>query len=136
MIYMETSALAKRYLGEAGSAQVISLFDQAAPWLYTSRVTYPEMLSLLRRAQRDRRLNAHDYLRQKRRFLREWEGFHIIEVTAESLGPAGRLIERHALRGFDAVHLCAALLLGRPDFACFDSRLQAAAQAEGLAVVP
>jgi hypothetical protein len=34
------------------------------------------------------------------------------------------------------VHLCAALWIGRPLFACFDTRLRAAAEAEGLTPVP
>lgn len=71
--------------------------------------------------------------------------FHIVEVTATSWAPsllppslAGveRIIEQHALRGFDAIHLCAALSLGTPEFACFDTRLRKAAEAEGLGVIP
>ena len=136
MVYIETSALAKRYLSEAESAQVDSIVERSSPEIYTSRITYAEILSLLARALRDRRFSPKDYEYQKRRFWQEWDGFHIVEVTAECLRPADRLVERYPLRGFDAVHLCSALLLGTPDFACFDSRLNAAARAEGLAVIP
>jgi hypothetical protein len=52
------------------------------------------------------------------------------------LAPAEKLIETHGLRGFDAVHLCAALWIGKPLFACFDARLRAAAQSAGLTPVP
>lgn len=136
MIYFETSALAKRYIHEAETPQVDSIFEQDAQWLYTSRVTYAEVLSLLARALRDRRITNSRYLHDKRRFLLEWEGFHVVDVTAPSLVPAERLVERHVLRGFDTVHLSAALTLGRPDFACFDVRLQGAARAEGLTIIP
>lgn len=136
MVYIETSALAKRYVAEAESARVEAIIERAGPWLYTDRITYAEILSLLARSLRDRRMGRDDYRRQQRRFLRDWESLHLVELTAECLRPAGRIIERHQLRGFDAVHLCSALLLGAPEFACFDDRLKAAARAEGLAVIP
>ena len=136
MVYMETSALAKRYLSEAESAQVDSIVERSSPEIYTSRITYAEVLSLLARSLRDRRFSPRDYEHQKRRFRQEWDGFHIVEVTAECLLPAERLVERHPLRGLDAVQLCSALLLGRRDFARFDSRLNAAARAEDPPVIP
>ena len=53
---------------------------------------------------------------------------------------AADLAKRHALRGFDAVHLSAALRLATRDqltlaFSSFDDRLNQAARAEGLAVM-
>lgn len=136
MVYLETSALAKLYIVEAESTQVESLVERRQPWLYTSRVTYAEVLSLLARCLREKRIGHGDYGRQKRRFLRDWNALHIVELTAFCLAPVERVIETYALRGFDAVHLSSALLVGVPWFACFDSRLRKAAQAEGLAAVP
>jgi hypothetical protein len=51
------------------------------------------------------------------------------------------LVDRHALRGFDLIHLASALTLRErlgEDFlfACFDDRLLAAARAEGLHTYP
>ena len=136
MVYLETSALAKLYVVEAGSPDVVSLAERGRPWLYTSRVTYTEVLSLLARCFREGRIRRADYQRQKRTFLRDWANLHMVELTVGSLTPAERVIEQHALRGFDAIHLCSALLLGTPEFACFDTRLRRAAQTEGLAVLP
>ncbi len=136
MLYLETSALAKLYLLEAGSAEVARTIERSQPWLYTSRVTYPEVLSLLGRCVRERRISRVDYCRQKEVFLRNWTSLHVIELTASCLAPAERIIEQYALRGFDAVHLCCALTLGTPEFACFDARLRRAAKAEGLSLTP
>ena len=61
---------------------------------------------------------------------------HVVEVNREVLSPAEGFIEQHGLRGFDAVHLCCAIWIGKPVFACFDQRLREAARAEGLRVVP
>ena len=60
----------------------------------------------------------------------------VVELTAEVLSEAARLIERHGLRGLDAIHLCSALWIGQPSFACFNDRLRIAAVAEGLPLAP
>ncbi len=132
MLYLDSSALAKLYLVEPESRSVEKMLHDNSPWIATSRVTYAEMFSVLARCQRDRRITPASYQTQKKSFLSEWNTFHIVELTAAVLSDAGRQIERHALRGFDAIHLCSALWIGQPLFACFDDRLRNAAVAEGL----
>jgi len=136
VVYLETSAVAKLYLLEADSAEAQSAVNRHQPWLYTSRITYAEVLSVLARCLREGRIRRAEYQRQKRTFLRDWAAFHIVELTADCLAAAARLTERHALRGFDTIHLCSALLLPTPEFACFDPRLRKAAEGEGLTVIP
>ena len=135
MLYLDTSALAKLYLAEPESPAVESVIRSNSPWIATSRVTYAEIFSVLARCQRDRRISPAAYKTQKKAFLSDWNTFHIVELTATVLSDAGRHIERHALRGFDAIHLCSALWIGQPLFACFDDRLKNAAAAEGLRLV-
>jgi predicted nucleic acid-binding protein len=60
----------------------------------------------------------------------------VVELTVDVLSEVARVIERHGLRGLDAIHLCSALWVGRPSFACFDDRLRSAAVAEGLPLAP
>jgi len=60
----------------------------------------------------------------------------VVDLTAEVLSEAARLIERHGLRGLGAIPLCSALWIGQPSFACFDERLRDAAAAEGLRLAP
>jgi hypothetical protein len=77
------------------------------------------------------------------------EGLAELKARWSDLGPidvneirAGDLAVKHALRGFDAVHLAAAMDLrdgvGKEPmtFATFDGRRGRAARAEGFAVVP
>jgi len=132
VLYLDSSALAKLYLVEPESRSVEKMLHDNSPWIVTSRVTYAEMFSVLARCQRDRRITPASYQTQKKSFLSDWNTFHIVELTAAVLSDAGRQIERHALRGFDAIHLCSALWIGQPLFACFDDRLRNAAVAEGL----
>ena len=136
MLYLDSSALAKLYLAEAESVAVAELVKNYERGLFTSRVTYTELFSVLSRCHRERRISARDYARKKRDFLSDWSTLQVVEVTEKLLEPAADLIERHRLRGADAVHLCSALWLNLPDFACFDAKLCAGAQAEGLRIVP
>lgn len=67
--------------------------------------------------------------------------FVSVAPTAALLGHAARLTGTHALRGFDAVQLASALEARAADpgcgsFACFDETLNAAAAANGFALVP
>ena len=68
----------------------------------------------------------------------EWSAFGIFEVDQSLVEHAARLAIERDLRGLDSIHLAAALLLPVQElvFATWDSRLQAAARAEGLRVLP
>jgi len=136
MLYLDTSALAKLYVTEPDSPPVDALLEKHRGVVFTSLVAYAETLSVLARAAREKRLTRGRYVTEKSAFLADWKELHIVGLSEELLGPADRLIERYGLRGFDAVHLCSALWMGRPSFGCFDARLRQAAGEEGLPVVP
>jgi predicted nucleic acid-binding protein len=68
----------------------------------------------------------------------EWPAFGIVEVDQRLVEDAASLAIEHELRSLDALHLAAALLLPRDDlrFATWDRRLQSAAAAAGLTLIP
>ena len=68
----------------------------------------------------------------------EWPAFGIVEIDQALVEHAAALALRRNLRSLDALHLAAALILPRPGlvFATWDGRLHAAAEAEGLTVLP
>jgi predicted nucleic acid-binding protein len=68
----------------------------------------------------------------------EWPAFGVIEVDQHLAEDAAKLAIARELRSMDALHLAAALMLPREDLllATWDRRLHAAAQAEGLALIP
>lgn len=136
MLYLDTSALAKRYIVELDSGSVQPLFDENQGRLFTSVVTYAEVLSVLARCWRERRISARQFQAQKRAFLADWGAFHVVGLSLQVLSPAARLIQRYRLRAYDAIQLCSALWIGRPAFATFDARLRRAAAREGLPLAP
>lgn len=135
--YFDSSALVKLVVDEPGSADAALLWD-GADAVITSRVTHPEVRAALAAAHRDGRLDEGGHLVAKA----DWEAFHhalrLVELTPQLEADAGDLAERHALSGFDAIHLASALTLSELPIivATWDARLLRAAQSAGLSSLP
>jgi predicted nucleic acid-binding protein len=69
---------------------------------------------------------------------RESAAFAVVEIDDRVADQATALTLERDLRTLDALHLAAALILPRDDlvFATWDRRLHAAAEAEGLELLP
>jgi uncharacterized protein len=109
--FIDSSALAKRYVTETGTHWVQALTDPAAGnSLYIARITLVELVSAISRRRKNGDLTpaaAVDALTDVRAdFI---SGYQVIEVTAGLIEQAQALAEKHTLRGYDAVQLAAAL---------------------------
>jgi len=111
--YLDTSALVKRHALEPGSNWVIGLTDPVARHdLYTVRLTGPEMIAALFRKARTGEVSLATAVRAASDFRVDWrQQYQIVEVSASLADRAMSLAEEHGLRGYDAVHLAAALEL-------------------------
>lgn len=133
ILYLDTSSLAKLYVGESGTDEVVALVEDATV-VATSWVAYPELRAALARRHRERTLRPRDFAAAKKAFEEDWPRYVAIEVTAGVCQEAGELAETHRLRGFDSVHLAsfAEVLRGAGaidvTFSSFDSRLNRAAR--------
>ena len=143
--YVDTSALVKRYAREQGSAWVIALVDPAqGNDLYTVRVATAEVIAALSRKARTGGITPADAAYGARLFRQDWQSdYLILEVTQTVIDRAMDLAQAHGLRGYDAVHLGAALdihaarqALGLPalTFVSADADQRGAAAAEGLLI--
>jgi predicted nucleic acid-binding protein len=136
--YLDTSALVKLYVKEAGSAAVRTACEHAEV-LATSRLSYVEAHAAAARGTREGDLSQKAEAQLAEHLKRDWPRYAVVEVTEAVCSVAVDLVERHPLRAADALQLASALFLressGQPVlFLCFDERLVAAAQEEGLAV--
>jgi len=137
--YFDTSALVKLYADEPGakSARAAAL---EAELIATSIVTYAEMRSAFARKLRFGDITAVARNRFKEQFELGWESFQIVPIEEDTVKRAGELAETHGLKGFDAVHLASANILGsrfgKVTFACFDAELSRAASACGMELLP
>jgi len=135
-LYLDTSAIVKRYVSEPGSQDTAAL-TEAAEVVATSLVTRAEVAAALARAVRVGTLDHNDGRRAQRRFSREWPTFVRVPITEALVIRAETLAWDHGLRGYDAVHLAAALTwrdaVGRDVvLATFDRQLWEAAPEAGL----
>ncbi len=134
MIYLDTSALLKRYHEEAGS-DWIRRVSAGAPALATASLTYAEFFSALHRKLREEGLNPATYSRLAEDFEADWLDLEVIPLSGKILRAARHIIERHQLRAGDAVQLASALTISATVPAYFmsaDRRLTQAAEREGL----
>jgi hypothetical protein len=108
------------------------------PLACAAAIAEVEAYAALVRMRRGGRLTAAGHRVGKMRLATIWREMTVIAVDEGVIALALDLVEPHALRGYDAVHLAAALAVGDAvtRFACFDGELRAAAQAEGLALLP
>ena len=139
MTYLDTSALVKRFVLEAGSSKVQSLLADDEP-VASATIAYAELYSGLTRRHREGVLSRLQYRLACRRVERDWMAVVKVEVGADILASARELIQRHGLRAFDAIHLASALGLqaaaNEPvTFVAADQRLLRAAVGERLATV-
>ena len=138
ILYLDTSALVKLFFREAGSKLVVDLVDKADS-VITSQVAYAESCSALARRKRDKRLSDAEFETAKEHLDEMWPQMDIALLDEIK---AGELAIKHVIRGFDAIHLAAALELRTAGdktievtFCSFDDRQNEAARVEDLTVV-
>ncbi len=137
ILYLDSSALVKLFIGEAGREIVLERLDLASS-AATSVIAYTEC-----RAAIARRLRAGDLgLDHSRALVAQMDGTWPMirnrQVSDDLAHLAGHLAEEHALRGYDAVHLATALVFAEEfddlEFLSFDTRLNIAARSASLPI--
>jgi len=141
ILYVDISALVKRYFSEDGSAEVIDWWRQADE-IATSSAAYAEAVSWFCRRRRETGgLSEEMFGALMLSFREDWKSLIRVHVTDALNQEIEGLIRVYPLRGLDLVHLASALLVREkaPDdffFMCYDERLADAARGKGLSVLP
>lgn len=139
-LYLDTSALIKRYINESGTEDVRA-WIRAADGLSTGLMTRAETAAGLTRLKRRGIITQEKYSLALEQFRHEWTSFHRLAITEETVARADFLACQHNLRGYDAVHLAAALLwqeaLMLPvTLATYDQELANAGKSSGMRALP
>ncbi|HLF26897.1 MAG TPA: type II toxin-antitoxin system VapC family toxin [Anaerolineae bacterium] len=140
MVYVDASALVKRYIAEAASVSVDALIAQANV-MGTGLISRVEVSAALAKAARMNWLTREAAVKAVQSFRAQWSDIIGVEITEAVVAKADTLAWDHGLRGYDAVHLACALLwqeaIGEPiTLATFDRQLWDAAHQVGLEVWP
>ncbi len=105
-LYVDTSALVKRYVDETGSAWLRATIDPVlSPIIVISHLTLIEMRSAFQRRLREGTLTPAKFNQLVNAFridcLNEYQVFPVNQPVIDL---AGDLVERRTLRTLDAIH--------------------------------
>lgn len=130
-VYVETSALMKRYVEEPESEACDALLAANPTWV-SARHTEVEIRRNLARL-----LPSGVLADAQQRFRDDWARTHVVELDKEVCQTAGDLAEATGARSLDAVHLGAAQQAGGGSLpiVTYDLRLAQAARSLGWTVL-
>ena len=136
ILYLDASALVKRYVAERGSGDVARVIAGARS-AGTVAISRAEVSAALARAARVGWVSQEDAEAALQVFRVDWPRLVRIQVSEAVVAQADALAWEHGLRGYDAVQLAAARFwqasLGEPvTLATYDRELWAAAGSAGL----
>ena len=129
--YVDTSTLIKLIIDEEGSDRA-ELIWQSADSVASVSLVVVEARAALAAAVRGDRLSSDQLHVAKTELGAFIDGLHLIEVTGNLIESAAQLAEAESLRGYEAVHLAGALLVGAAVFSSSDRDLCEAAERQGL----
>jgi uncharacterized protein len=137
IIYFDTSALVKRYLRETDSDKVVTLFNEGDHIFGSVVITQVEIAATFQRAVRMDAASSKLAAEVWGDFLDHWQSFTRLRIFAGTIERASENAWKYDLRGYNALHLAAALLwqetLGAQiTLATFDRELWLAGQKAGI----
>lgn len=132
-VFLDASALAKRYVREPASDRVDEILRSASS-LGTSMISLTEIVSALCRRRRERKLSPAQYASAKRALFEDIADATLVNLTEPTVGRAVHLLERWPLRSADALQVGSAAEWAADLFVSADRRQCAAARRYGLRV--
>jgi uncharacterized protein len=141
--YLETSALVKLYVRESGTERLLALADRATEnRLAILALSQVELRSAVRRRERNGEISPIVAAQLLDAFGRHVEARFLCQmVTDFVLDVASTLVDRHALRAYDAVQLAGYVAFRSstgtdvPVFVCSDHPLLEAARLERIPIL-
>jgi predicted nucleic acid-binding protein len=141
-LYLDSSAIVKYYIPEAGSAWVRELIESQEREIALSQLAIVEVVGAVEKRRRMREISRRHRVRTLARFGMDYrQRYNIVRVSDSIVELAVDLVSRHPLRAYDAIQLATALQLNQvlrenrlPPliFVSADGVLCEAAEAEGM----
>lgn len=130
-LYVDTSALVKRYVDEAESDDCDAIL-RSDPVVVTARHSYVEVQRTLARV-----LHGRDLAAMLDVFVTDWRYFAVVELDDETCRRAAEIAVALGVRTLDALHLGAAQRVGGAalPFLTYDLRQAQAARSLGWTVL-
>jgi len=106
-IFLDSSALAKRYIAEKGSQKVISLCKKADE-IILSILCIPEILSAFNRLRRERKMSDQQYQKLKSDLFKDITQATIVGIDNPVIMRTTICLEQEIFRTLDAIHIASA----------------------------
>ena len=130
-LYLDTSALAKRYVLEKGSDTVTEKCEVAGVILL-SVLSPIEMASVFSRMHREKKITEKQHIELSKEFEMDLAGATLIKLDDGVIAGAIGCVERRGIATLDAIHIASAEASGCTLFLTADIRQYAAARAGGI----
>jgi predicted nucleic acid-binding protein len=111
MLYLDSSALIKRYFTEKGSRALNERFERGGE-IYTSTLSFAEVHGAMARAFRMKEVSSKELVNLREAFEGDWlMGLSSVEVSLQTMMALPKLVEQYPLKASDAIHLSTAYWL-------------------------
>ncbi len=108
--YLDSSAVVKRYVAEAGSAWISSICQDVQNAIVISELALAEVSSAFARRYRSGEITNENRRNYLDLFIHDCaQGYQMIPAARPSIDRAVDLTQQHYLRGYDAMQLACAL---------------------------
>jgi predicted nucleic acid-binding protein len=132
-IFIDTSALAKRYVQEPGSEELEELFTSIAAEIFISTLAYVEFASAMGRKMRNMEISKAKVSEAIKELEEDWHKvFGKIPLEDLLAETAAAIALEYSLKGADAVRLASAQVTGAELFVASDNKLIRVAKKMGL----
>lgn len=132
-MFLDSSAMAKRYINEPGSDAVQSFCNQATE-VGISVICLPEVVSALCRLIRENKLVYSQYILLKQALVSDGENSEICNITPGVISMTTAVLEKTSSRAMDAIHIASAIQWHADLFISADMRQINAAEQFGLRI--
>jgi uncharacterized protein len=120
-LFLDSSALVKRFIREAGTDQVLARYHTATE-IMVSVLSVPEVLSALNRLKKEGRLLPEQYTELKVTLAQDTAKSTLMDLTQEVLKKTIFCLENASVRTLDAIHIASAIISGCDLFISADHR--------------
>lgn len=132
-IFLDTSALAKRYVQEPGSDELGALFVSVATEVIISTLAFAEFAAAIGKKLRNKEISKKSGTNAIKELEKDWYNmFAKVPLTETLAESAASMAIQYSLKGAAAVHLASALAVSADLFVASDKNLIIAAKKVGI----